>query len=112
MLCRPLCLVDGPRAMNARKPPCKTVPASEFRPLVERNAASGRQKRLHGIWRRIHGGFVLPESVCAHSGGWEVYDADLAGCKQCGAQHCCSGDSCTLVQNEQVWLCACRALDI
>jgi hypothetical protein len=39
--------------------------------------------------------------VCNHDSGWEVYDADLAGCLQCGEQHICEDGKCKTEENEQ-----------
>jgi hypothetical protein len=95
-----------------------TVPASEFIPHHPGGAPSSsssfssslephatpqsqRAEALHRIWRRVHGQFVLPRSACDHAGGWDVYDADMAGCRLCGAQHVCSDGSCATQANEQ-----------
>lgn len=52
------------------------------------------------MWARVHGRFLLPPSICDHGDGWDVYDADLAGCRLCGAQHVCSESSCPADVNE------------
>lgn len=82
----------------------KSVPASQFRNAhahAHHRPLDPRKRKLHVVWKRIRGRFLLPEKICDHSSAWEIYDADLAGCKQCGCQHVCSEESCTTELNEQ-----------
>jgi hypothetical protein len=77
---------------------------------------------LHKIWRSIREPFLLPCSICTHSGhtfvgpaaggkrclreicaanSWEVYDVSQAGCVLCGSMHVCMDGVCDVEKNEQ-----------
>lgn len=52
--------------------------------------------KLHEIWRRVRGPFLLPQCVCLHDGHWEPYDFGQAGCRRCGARHHCDSGQCSV----------------
>jgi len=61
---------------------------------------------LHFIWRKARGPFRV---VMCTKHNWERYDVQRAGCKLCGAQHCCSSsmvnNTCPLVQLDDGGVC-------
>lgn len=66
-----------------------------------------RDMRVHVVWARVRGPFCMPMSICVHSMGWEVYDWHLAGCRQCGKQHCCDKGECPTERNNEGNLLCC-----
>lgn len=73
----------------------RTVPASEFLARAEDPHRDAHRRRVHAVWLRIRGPvFALPSALCEHDAQWEVYDADMAGCRLCGHQHACGVGTC------------------
>jgi hypothetical protein len=56
---------------------------------------------LHRLWVKIRRPFIIPQSICAHVDGWEIYDMHLAGCKHCGVMHLCTHDTCPKTVNDE-----------
>ena len=56
------------------------------------------------LWRWVRGPFVVPEGTHTCS-DWEIVDIDRAGCRVCGACHCCANGRCNLITSEGWQIC-------
>jgi len=59
------------------------------------------------IWRSIRQPFVFPVGLQGHKcSNWEIFDADMAGCLDCGfVHHCLDESTCTLSEENDSKVC-------
>ena len=58
------------------------------------------------LWQWVRSPFTLPEGTHRCSRDWEIMDVDRAGCRVCGACHCCLDGKCDLVTSEGWQVCS------
>lgn len=83
-------------------------PASAFAPARELQRKRREQLDPRArVWRMVRSPFLLPRDLEGHAcSEWEVFDADLAGCLECGAVHRCSDEgTCPVAQESDSQVC-------